>query len=65
MRWSARVTEPAPKIIDSPRFDQLQKRSSMRLSEQRPGVDDAVILNNPRPGTVASIESHQSHAARA
>jgi|GEM_PF-6181810 len=65
MRRRTRVAKPPPQIIDPPRSNQLLKPAPVRLPEQRPRIDDPLVLDHPGSGSVTSVEGHQPHSAPA
>ena len=52
----------AAQVVDPPRREQLPQPAPVRLAEQRPGVDDAVVLEHPGPRPVAGVVADQPHA---
>jgi len=61
MGGSARVAKAPPKIIDPTRGYQLSQAPSMWLPEQRPSIDDAVVLQDSGPGAIACVVGQQPH----
>jgi len=62
VRRSPRIPNPPPQFIDTPRGNQLPQRAPMRSAEQRPSIDNPIVLNQPSARPIASIKGHQSHA---
>ena len=62
MTGSARVTETATQLLDLSDSNQLPQRPPTRLTEQRPRIDDPVILKHSGPRPISSIKRHQPHA---
>ena len=48
-----------------PARDQLPQAAPVRLAEQRPGVDDAIVLEHPGPRPVAGVVADQPHGRAA
>ena len=51
------VPEPSSQVVDPPRREQLPQPAPVRLAEQRPGIDDPLVLEHPRPRPVARRRS--------
>ena len=54
-----------PQVVDPPGRDQLPQAAPVRLAQQRPGVDDPVVLEHPGPRPVAGVVADQPHGAAA
>src|SRR5215211_2798866 len=64
MRRRSGVAEPSPQVVDPPGGDQLPQAPPMRLAQQRPGIDDPLVLEQARPGPVAGVVGEQPHGPR-
>jgi hypothetical protein len=50
-----------PQVVDPPGREQLPQPAPVGLAEQRPGVEDPVVLEHPGPRPVAGVVADQSH----
>src|SRR5215218_9316538 len=64
MRRRPGVSQPAAQLTDPSRGNQLPQAPQMRLSQQRPSIDNPSVLEQPGPRPVARVVGQQPHRTR-